>query len=114
MADAQALAADEQRSHPDWHRLWPTWTQEHVAGHWEDQVRRRAAAVDRFHPAHRGDELIWSPWLVHRGSVPLDPARERRAVIAHFSGARHRPEMPDRAEHPGGGLYAVFPPVGPT
>jgi hypothetical protein len=42
----------------------------------------------------RGDVLIWHGRLVHRGSMPNDPTLPRRAVIGHYSGIHHRPDMP--------------------
>jgi ectoine hydroxylase-related dioxygenase (phytanoyl-CoA dioxygenase family) len=42
----------------------------------------------------RGDVLIWHGRLMHRGSRPNVPGSPRRAVIAHFSGITHRPDMP--------------------
>lgn len=42
----------------------------------------------------RGDVLIWHGRLVHRGSTPRNPRLPRRAVIAHYSGIHHRPDMP--------------------
>jgi ribosomal protein S13 len=33
---------------------------------------------------------------------------ERRALIAHYSGINHRPDMPVRAQDQNGQHYAVF------
>lgn len=106
--DAYAMGTEEQRAHPDWHRMWPSWTEDRVAAFWEEEIGWRQASVQRFWPAHKGDVLFWHPWLVHRGSVPVDPHLERRALISHFSGAKHRDDMKLRDTH-NGALYAVLP-----
>ncbi len=56
----------------------------------------------------RGDVLVWHSRLLHRGSTPRVPGTRRKAVISHYSGVNHRPDMPNRRTYPGGGTYMVF------
>lgn len=51
----------------------------------------------------RGDVLIWHSRLLHRGTVPTNPFAERRALICHYSGIDHRPDMPPAVQTPAGG-----------
>ncbi len=46
--------------------------------------------------------------LMHCGSKPKIPNMPRRSLITHYSGVNHRSDMPRRAQHEGGGIYAVF------
>jgi ectoine hydroxylase-related dioxygenase (phytanoyl-CoA dioxygenase family) len=57
------------------------------------------------HLSTRGEVLVWHGRLLHRGSVPINPALERRALIMHFSGINHRPDMPPANRHANGGWY---------
>jgi len=61
------------------------------------------AAVDYL--PRTGDALIWHARTLHRGSPPRDMNRLRPALIAHFSGIHHRPDMPTAVQHDGGGWY---------
>jgi hypothetical protein len=92
--DAKFMATDAQRRDPYFWRDWPSITQESVGEYWQTLIN--GDLVVPFWPAFKGDVLIWSPWLIHRGSIPIDLNRERRALIAHFSGVNHRSDMPDR------------------
>ena len=51
-----------------------------------------------------GDLLIWHGRLMHRGSAPTGN-RWRPALIAHYSGVNHRPDMTTRARTPAGHEY---------
>jgi hypothetical protein len=62
-----------------------------------------AHAVDYL--PRTGDALIWHARTLHRGSPPKDRDRLRPALIAHFSGIHHRPDMPPAVQHPAGGWY---------
>lgn len=65
-----------------------------IPGGYNDyEWKQRRAQVVTYLPK-RGDVLIWHGRLVHRGSPPIDPKMHRRAVIAHYSGIHHRPDMP--------------------
>lgn len=56
---------------------------------------------------HRGDVLIWHARLLHRGPVPNDRRRIRRAVICHYSGIGHRPDMPPAVRHGDGWIFPL-------
>jgi hypothetical protein len=42
---------------------------------------------------------------MHRGSRPQSPALLRRALIAHYSGINHRPDMKTRKSDENGMTY---------
>jgi len=106
--DAMAMATDEERAHPEWYIKWPNWTEGKVGAYWQEQIDSRQSEIERFIPATKGDVLIWSPWLVHRGSVPEVQGMERRSLISHFSGVNHRSDMQERSRHEDGGQFAVI------
>jgi hypothetical protein len=58
--------------------------------------------------AQKGDVLIWHGRLMHRGSLPAIYGMERRALITHYSGINHRPDMTVREQDENGQFYAVF------
>lgn len=83
--------------------LWPTHSERILTPLIEAEMERAGMAPLTYLP-NRGDVLIWHARLLHRGSIPNDPDRERRAVILHYSSIDHRPDMPGAvAEH--GGWY---------
>lgn len=84
--------------------MWPKHSEAILTSLFEREITETNAEVVTHLPK-RGDVLIWHGKLLHRGSVPNDPTRERRALIAHYSGIHHRPDMPDAVRHPDGGLY---------
>jgi hypothetical protein len=86
-----ATLSPEQQLDPD----WPRFTEAEVAPMWEREIAQRGGETEQF-IAQRGDVLFWHPRLLHRGSVPRDVGRERRALIAHWSGVHHRPDMSAR------------------
>lgn len=78
---------------------WPAHTEKFLTPIFERKIAEMSLRADRpwnvvTHLPKRGDVLIWHGRLVHRGSTPRDPSRPRRAVIAHYSGINHRPDMP--------------------
>jgi len=85
---------------------WPRLSEDLVVPAIEARLEATGRAPERF-LARKGDVLIWHGKLVHRGSRPLDPRLERRALITHYSSIDHRPDMPDVREHAGGGRYFV-------
>lgn len=87
---------------------WPRYSEVILTELFVDEINRRDADVITYVPK-RGDVLIWHPRLLHRGSIAKDPGRERRAVIAHYSGitTRARIDMPNWRKH-GGGFYYVL------
>lgn len=67
--------------------LWPQFANRVVRDACQNEIVARGATIQAF-LARRGDVLIWGPQLVHRGSRPLDPARPRKALVAHYSSSR--------------------------
>src|SRR5690606_30331182 len=78
----------EERQSPD----WPTFTQFDVARACEGEMKKRGSKFSRYLPK-KGDVLIWHSNLLHRGSPPYNPDRERRALICHYSSILHRIDM---------------------
>lgn len=87
---------------------WPTKSERILSPLFENLIRDSEVQVEQFLPS-RGDVLFWHSRLLHRGSIPVDPAMERRAVICHYSGVNHRSDMPHRREEPGFGPYFWLP-----
>lgn len=83
---------------------WPTRSERILTPLFEAELRARDVTPTRF-LGERGDVLIWHAKLLHRGSIPVNPSLERRGLIAHFSGIRHRPDFPPARQHPAGGWY---------
>lgn len=107
---------------PGSHR-WPQVTQTRIAGHldltdpewpkhseallvplFEEMIATRQAEPVTYVPC-RGDLLVWHGRLLHRGSVAKRRGMERRALIAHYSGINHRPDMPPARRADDGGWY---------
>lgn len=86
---------------------WPKITEHFVVPAIEAEIRDRGA-MPRFFLAEKGDALIWHSRLMHRGTTPNRPNLERRALIAHYSGVNHRPDMLLRNTDAQGGAWAVF------
>lgn len=90
---------------------WPTKSERILTPLFEAELAARDVTPTPF-LGRRGDVLIWHSRLLHRGSPPVDPTRERRGLIVHYSGIRHRPDFPAARQHPAGGWY--FPIGGHT
>lgn len=95
-----ALGTDVTNQH------WPRESEEILTPLFEQAIDERGLEVRQF-IAKRGDVLIWHPRLLHRGSKPNDPTLERRALIAHYSGIGHRPDMPAAMPHGGGWFFPL-------
>lgn len=95
----RAALGDDGRG-PD----WPTQSERILTPLFEAELAARAITPSQF-LGTRGEVLIWHGRLLHRGSIPKDPILERRGLIAHYSGIRHRPDMPPAIQHPAGGWY---------
>jgi ectoine hydroxylase-related dioxygenase (phytanoyl-CoA dioxygenase family) len=105
-----ATLTPEEQADPGWPRTTEGWVGEHWEGVIEEQGARSAVFL-----AERGDVLFWHPRLVHRGSMPRDPSLTRKALIAHYSGIHHRPDMPVERRRPQGlGWYYVPPSAVPV
>lgn len=104
-----------------WHRLlrsriwehvdgtdpqWPKHTEDFLTPLVEAECERRGVEPVSFLP-RKGDVLIWHGRLYHRGSRANVPGAYRPSLIAHFSGIRHRPDMPPAIRHEAGGW--LFP-----
>lgn len=83
---------------------WPTHTEAILTDLVDAEIAERDAEVERYMPNAR-DALIWHPRLYHRGTAPQVPNAYRPALIAHFSGIYHRPDMPEPVQHSRGGWY---------
>ncbi len=86
--------------------VWPKTSERIVVPATEAEIAARGVPAKQF-IAHKGDVLIWHGRLMHRGTEPRVPGMLRKALIAHYSGVNHRPDMPNRREE-NGGVYAVF------
>lgn len=104
-----------------WHRLtydkikqvvdvsdpaWPAHTEAVLTELVEKEIGDRGAMVVRYAPK-AGDVLIWHPRLYHRGSAPMVPGAYRPALIAHYSGIFHRPDMPAPRQSGAGWLFPI-------
>jgi hypothetical protein len=86
---------------------WPKISERFVVPAIEAEIRDRGVTPQRF-LAEKGDALIWHGRLLHRGAEPARRDLERRAVIAHYSGVNHRPDMMARRVDALGGTWVVF------
>jgi len=89
----------DQRDH-----RWPKFSEQILSPLFEEEIVRREAEVVSYLPK-RGDLLVWHGRLLHRGSRANIHGLERRSLIAHYSGAGHRPDMPIAQHHKDGGWY---------
>jgi hypothetical protein len=96
-----ALTPDEARS-----PLWPTHSERILTPLFEAELETRDATIGTWTPK-RGQVLLWHPRLLHRGSTPTNPTLERRALIAHYSGIHHRPDMPAAISHGSGWQFPL-------
>src|SRR5581483_12413651 len=83
---------------------WPWLSEKILSPLYEAEIRKRGVQPFRF-LAKKGDVLIWHGNLAHRGSRAKDMNLERKSLIAHFSGIRHRADMPPAVQHGNGGWY---------
>jgi hypothetical protein len=85
---------------------WPGETQRWVEAACLREIERRGARIEAYLPK-RGDVLLWHGCLLHRGSAPSVPGAPRKALIAHYSSLRHRPDMPVRRRWRGQTYFVV-------
>jgi Phytanoyl-CoA dioxygenase (PhyH) len=83
---------------------WPKHTEDVLSPLVADEITRRHAHLETYLP-DAGDVLIWHGRLYHRGSRANVPGAYRPALIAHYSGVNHRPDMPAARQHGDGGWY---------
>lgn len=87
---------------------WPRDSESILTPLFDEEIAKRDADVVTYLP-HKGDVLIWHARLLHRGSLPLVPGRERRSLIAHYSGlSRQKIDMPQVRQHAHQGWYFVL------
>jgi hypothetical protein len=111
-----------------WHRLvrerfepfvdmadptWPKATEDILTPLLEAKLADEGHEVVSYVP-NEGDVLIWHPRLYHRGSTATVKGMYRPALIAHYSGIDHRPDMPAPERHPLGGYYFPIADSGPV
>ncbi len=102
MPPEQANAIDPVSRLP----TWPRTSERFVVPAIEAEMAARSATIRQF-TAEKGDVLIWHGRLIHRGSRPRNPSALRRALIAHYSGVNHRPDMTQRQTDENGMAYFV-------
>ena len=106
----RALLTQEERDRregPGQINHWATYSERFVAPAIEIEIKERGIAPVRF-LGNKGDVLIWHSRLMHRGTAPRRPNLERRSLIVHYSGVKHRKDMPDRYMDGQGHSYAKF------
>lgn len=72
---------------------WPAHSEEVLTPLVQAEAARRGAEIMTYLPK-RGDCLIWSSRLMHRGSIPEIDNMHRPALIWHGSGLTHRSDFP--------------------
>jgi hypothetical protein len=72
---------------------WPKYSERLLTPLFEQEIASRGVPIVSYLP-QRGDVLLWHSRLVHRGSKANIPGYHRRALIVHYSGIHHRPDMP--------------------
>jgi hypothetical protein len=85
---------------------WPRDSERLLTDLFDRAIAERGLEVRQFVPK-RGSILVWHPRLIHRGSIPRNPELERRALIAHYSGVRHRIDMPPAVPHNEGHFFPI-------
>jgi hypothetical protein len=93
--------------------MWPKQSEELLTGLFETEIDLRDAEVVSYVP-RKGDVLVWHGRTLHRGSKARIPGALRPALIAHYSGIHHRPQMPTAVQHRAGGWYFPIPTSGPV
>src|ERR1700722_5215424 len=101
------LTKEERTRLDDGVNHWPKYSERFVTPAIETEISRYGAPSRTF-IGEKGDVLFWHGRLMHRGSIPTVPGRERRSLITHYSGIGHRPDMTERAQDENGEAYAVF------
>jgi hypothetical protein len=89
------------------HNSWEKYAERFVTPAVDRQVAESGLPVRQF-LGKKGDVLIWHGALMHRGSIANVPHMPRKSLITHYSGVNHRPDMANRTQHEGGGIYALF------
>lgn len=86
---------------------WPSRSEKILTPLFTEEIENAGVPVSTYLP-NRGDVLVWHGRLLHRGSKPRIPGTPRKALIAHFSGTKWRPDMPAAKRYRQTGLH-LFP-----
>ena len=86
--------------------MWPKYSERILTPLFERLIVKAGMSVATYTPK-RGDVLFWHARLLHRGSMANVPGMERRALIAHYSGIHHRPDMPPAVPYGDGYLFPI-------
>ena len=97
---SQGITTHERISKGD----WPLDSERMLTPLFEDKLARCEWKVEQF-IAKKGQILIWSPDLWHRGSPAKKPGMLRKSVISHYSSIYHRKDMPKAVQHTSGDRY---------
>ncbi|MCB8873715.1 phytanoyl-CoA dioxygenase family protein [Acidisoma silvae] len=89
------------------HNSWEKYAERFVTPAVDRKIEESGLPIRRF-LGKKGDVLIWHGALMHRGSVANISHMPRKSLITHYSGVNHRHDMPNRAQHEGGGTYVLF------
>lgn len=84
--------------------MWPKYSESFLTPMFEDLLNRGKLTTEKF-LAKKGDVLIWHARLMHRGSLPNNPDLWRESVIMHYSGVKHRPDMPAARQFENSGWF---------
>ena len=107
-AASDTAAKQEILASPAWQQAmtglneWPTSAERFVTLAVEQEIGRSQLPIRSF-LGRKGDVLIWSgrnAWRIHASRTGMP----RRSLITHY----HRSDVPERAQDPGGGIYALF------
>ena len=101
-------ALDPAERGPD----WPKHSERILTPIFDDAIEQFEVAPPKQFLARKGDVFFWHPRLLHRGSTPLNPDLERRALIAHYSGIHHRADFGPAVQHGSGWYFPVDDPAG--
>jgi hypothetical protein len=85
---------------------WPSLAERFINDVSDREIKKQGATSKHF-IAKKGDVLIWHGRLMHRGSYANVPGMQRKTLISHFSGVKHRVDMPRVAHTPEGSAYFV-------
>jgi hypothetical protein len=106
----KALVVPEARDTGD--HSWAVIAEARVNKAVEAYIQETGAKVVRF-DAKKGDILIWHGKLMHRGSIPHNPALLRPSLIAHYSNIRSRRDFGNEiTRHGNGGYFWEFSTLG--
>ena len=86
---------------------WPKDSEKILTRLFEEESEHAGHRLESYLPK-KGDVLLWHARLLHRGSVPIDRTKQRRAIITHYTAIGWRREMPVVRQHKDQGHYYVI------